>query len=398
MRLKKNILCIHWIYALTGVFIFLVSCKNINEKVLQTEIDNITAKLVPDQRMALCRPVIKGGNDTYTLSGITTDPVAKSEIIKALSSHSIKLTDSLLLLPDTTKNEKYMGLVSLSVINLRKNANHAAELVSQAVMGTPVLILENTDSWLLVQTPDKYIAWTTDASVSPMGSADMRNWKKSERIIYLQNTGWIYVAASSDSQVVGDLVGGSILEKTGDAGNYVAVSTPDGRCGYIEKQKVMNFRDWENNIRCSEENVCNVASTFMGLPYLWGGSSSKGVDCSGLVQSVFYRNGYILQRDASLQAQHGMSVDISDGYGNLKNGDLLFFGTREKNKSHVTHVGIYIGNGEYINSSGMVRINSLDSTKTNYRSYTMNSLLSAKRIIGVANDDGIVEISRHPWY
>jgi cell wall-associated NlpC family hydrolase len=265
-------------------------------------------------------------------------------------------------------------------------------------MGTPVLILKSADSWLLVQTPDKYIAWITEASVIPMGSAEIKTWKKSERIIYLENIGWIYSTPSTKSQVTGDLVGGSILEKTGDSGSFTEVITPDGRKGYVEKQRVMNFNEWKSKVQCSEENICSSASTFMGLPYLWGGSSSKGVDCSGLVQSVFFRNGLILQRDASLLAQHGTTVDISNDYQNLKKGDLLFFGTKENNKPHVTHVGIYIGNKEYINSSGMVKINSLDSTQSNYRTYRLNILLSAKRIIGAGDDSGIVAISTHPWY
>ncbi len=105
----------------------------------------------------------------------------------------------------------------------------------------------------------------------------------------------------------------------------------------------------------------------MGIPYLWGGSSPKGADCSGFVQSVFFRNGLILQRDASLQALHGLNVDISDGYDRLKKGDLLFFGSLVNNLPHVTHVAIYLGNKEYINSSGRVMINSLDSTRCEFR-------------------------------
>jgi hypothetical protein len=265
-------------------------------------------------------------------------------------------------------------------------------------MGTPVLILKSADSWLLVQTPDKYIAWTTEASVVVIESSGFKKWKDSDRIIYLENTGWIYSSSSDKSQVIGDLVGGSILIKTGESGDFTAVSTPDGRNGFVEKQRIMNFNDWKSEVQCSEENIISSAFTFMGLPYLWGGSSSKGVDCSGLVQSVFFRNGLILQRDASLQAQHGVVVDVIDDYINLKKGDLLFFGTKENNNSHVTHVGIYVGDKEYINSSGMVKINSLDSTKPDFRSYRQNSLLVVKRVVGVSDDIGIVAISKHPWY
>ena len=95
---------------------------------------------------------------------------------------------------------------------------------------------------------------------------------------------------------------------------------------------------------------------------------------------------------------HGLQIDITDGYSRLRKGDLLFFGSKENGISHVTHVAIYLGNLEYINSAGRVMINSLDSTQKNYNSDRMNSLLMAKRIIGVGHDSGIVPVNKHPWY
>ena len=160
----------------------------------------------------------------------------------------------------------------------------------------------------------------------------------------------------------------------------------------------MDFKSWKTQVLCNEENVCRVASTFLGLPYLWGGSSAKAVDCSGFVQSVYFMNGMILSRDASLQADHGLKVDISKGYSQLKKGDLLFFGSKEYSNSNVTHVAIYKGDSEYIHSSGRVMINSLDLTHINYNSYRKNSLLEARRIIGVENDMGIVPVIKHAWY
>jgi hypothetical protein len=198
--------------------------------------------------------------------------------------------------------------------------------------------------------------------------------------------------------VVGDLVAGSIMEKTGELKGFTSVVLPDGRKGLVENKKIEDFGNWKSNINCSEENICNVALTFLGVPYLWGGSSIKGVDCSGFVQSVFFMNGLILARDASLQALHGTPVDITDGYSRLRKGDLLFFGSKENKTLHVTHVAIYLGNSEYINASGRVMINSLDSTQVSFNRRRTSSLLEAKRISGVVNDIGIVPVIKHPWY
>jgi len=108
-------------------------------------------------------------------------------------------------------------------------------------------------------------------------------------------------------------------------------------------------------------------------------------------------NGIILQRDASQQALHGEIVDISKGYGNLRPGDLLFFGPQRNGKPRVTHVAIYIADNEYINSSGMVTRSSLDPSESDYNKRE-SLLLSARRIIGVTADPGIVHVKDHPWY
>lgn len=376
-----------------------VACKTYYNGRYQQEIDSIAAIYVPDHRVGICNVKLKyGKNGDIILTGETTNLAAKNEIIKTLNNPGKPLTDSIIILPDTLKNEKYFGLVDLSVINLRKEPDHRSELVSQARLGTPVLILKNKNSWIQIQTPDNYISWTEESSVIPVDRMEMAVWKKSSRVIYLKNTGWLYDTPSDNSGVVGDLVGGSIIEKIGQSNGYISVVLPDGRKGFIENKKVMDFDDWKKTVSCTEENICDVAKTFLGLPYLWGGSSSKAVDCSGFVQSVYFMNGLILQRDASLQALHGFTVDITNRYSRLEKGDLLFFGSKKNGIAHVTHVAIYIGNNEYINSSGRVVINSFDSTRSNYVSYRLSSFLSARRIRGVKNDMGIVAVSKHPWY
>jgi hypothetical protein len=382
-----------------GILFVLFGCHDSDVSSLQSEINLIAVRFVPDHRVGICNiKLFPGKKGTIIISGETTDLVAKNEIIKALNEHGKHIIDSIVLLPDTVKNNKFMGLVTLSVINLRREPKHASELVSQAILGTPVIILKRENFWLLIKTPDNYIAWTEESSVKEMDRSEMTVWRKLGRVIFLENTGWLYDTPSDKSGVVGDLVGGSIIEKTGESSEYIKLALPDGRQGFVKKQKIMDFGDWKRSISCTEEGICNVAATFMGLPYLWGGTSAKGVDCSGFVQSVFFRNGLILQRDASLQALHGKNIDLTQGLDKLKKGDLLFFGSKRNGTDHVTHVAIYTGNKEYINSSGRVMVNSLDSTQANFSSFKFNSLLSARRIVGVAGDPGIVPVNIHPLY
>jgi gamma-D-glutamyl-L-lysine dipeptidyl-peptidase len=382
------------IAGLVIITVFLLTCcQSSNIINYQSEIDSISGKWVPDGREGICNVTAKPGKQgAIILSGETTISKAKEDIINTIDNHDIKLIDSIIILPDTIINERYQGLVTLSVINLRKQPDHQAELVSQAILGTPVLILKSEDGWSLIQTPDKYIAWTEKSSLKLMTNTEIFKWKHSERVLFLENSGWIY-SSTDKSGVVGDLVAGSILVKTGELNGFSKIVLPDGREGYVEKKMLTDFQSWKQHVTPTGENVTKVASTFLGLPYLWGGTSSKAVDCSGFVRSVFFMNGVILSRDASLQAEHGLEVDISKDYTQLKTGDLLFFGARR-----VTHVAIYIGDSEYINSSGRVMINSLDSTRSNFSSNRKHSVLAARRIIGIEGDIGIVPVLKHSWY
>jgi gamma-D-glutamyl-L-lysine dipeptidyl-peptidase len=380
------------------LFVF-SACNQKASRNIQSEIDSISAKFVPDKRIGIFDVTCTNGKGgKLILKGETTSPSAKYDLINTLNNQGIKLIDSILILPDTLANKKFMGLTNLSVINLRKLPDHQSELVSQSILGTPVFILKQEDGWLLIQTPDNYIAWTERSSVNIMDRPEIDKWKKADRVIFMENSGWIYSVQSNDSGVVGDLVAGCIMVKDGESNDYDMISLPDGRRGFVLKKELEEFDAFRKQVKPEEEKIIQTASSLLGVPYLWGGSSAKGVDCSGFVQRVYFMNGVILMRDASLQALHGTEIDISNGFGQLRKGDLLFFGSGRNLKHHVTHVAIYQGNNEYINSSGRVLVNSLDSASTGFVKYRLFSLLSARRIIGTENDPGIIPLSKHPWY
>ncbi len=125
------------------------------------------------------------------------------------------------------------------------------------------------------------------------------------------------------------------------------------------------------------ERVLDTARDYLGVPYLWGGTSTKGFDCSGFTQIVYRMNNYSLPRDASQQVQLGRPVALEDDFAHLLPGDLLFFGPRPE---RITHVALYLGGKRYIHSSGQVHIASLDPADELYNDYRYTTLRTARRV------------------
>jgi len=131
----------------------------------------------------------------------------------------------------------------------------------------------------------------------------------------------------------------------------------------------------------------------LGRRYLWGVTSTKGIDCSGFTKTSYFSQGIMLARDASQQALYGEELDVSNF--NFQPGDLLFFG---RSKDRITHVGMYIGNDRFIHSSGRVRINSFNPDDDDYEQGRKKSLVAACRVLNSLNTGQIIPIKDHLWY
>jgi gamma-D-glutamyl-L-lysine dipeptidyl-peptidase len=374
----------------------LISCGSRSVEPLQGEIDSLSRHWVPDKRIGICNlSVVNSGGTGIVLKGESMFPGARAEALKLLNGKGISIIDSVVILPDTIHMEKNWGLITLSVANMRSKPAHSSEMVSQAIMGTPVRLLKDGDGWILIQTPDQYIGWTNKSAVHQMTRSELGTWRSSGRIIFTASEGKIFNDFTGKA-VISDLVAGTILVKKSETLKGSQVELPDGRIGYVSGIDWKNFNQWKDSISLRSDRIIETGKQFMGFPYLWGGTSSKGMDCSGFVKTVCFLNGVIVERDASQQARHGLEIDLSPGLNNLQKGDLLFFGSKQPYR--VNHVGIYVGNGEVLHESGSVHINSLEKNKTNFNEELSSNLVGARRIIGFSTERGYWPLSIHNWY
>lgn len=384
--------------ALTLIVLVLNSCtKSDFFSVGGLCLSSVSQYFVPDSREGLLTVSFKNQEGKLVVTGETNIPSAKDSLLVLLRNNYSDVVDSLVVLPNTERDSMIWGVVNVSVCNLRSGIGHDAEMVSQAILGTPVSVLKKQGGWCMVQTPDKYISWVDDDALALMSERMFQDWKNSVKCVYIPDFG---IAYNSDKKPVTDLVAGSILQVEKENGTSCEVKMPDGRLFVLANTDVEDFGKWINREIPTAGELINTARQFMGRPYLWGGTSTKGIDCSGFVKTVYYLNGLILARDASLQFRHGELIESAQGWQNLAPGDLIFFGRKptDDKPAKATHVGMYIGEGEFIHSAGMVKENSFDPQKANYSEFRSISWLGGRRVLNSVGQTGIIKISDHPWY
>ncbi len=133
------------------------------------DMDSIAARWVPQSSETLCDIELSLSDDRMiTVKGETNIPEAKNELIAYMEKSGKAFRDSLVILPDTAVIRKPWGVITLSVCNMRSKPSHAAEMITQTIMGTPVKILKKRGGWFFIQTPDSYLGWTNDDAVYEM--------------------------------------------------------------------------------------------------------------------------------------------------------------------------------------------------------------------------------------
>jgi cell wall-associated NlpC family hydrolase len=346
----------------------------------QTLIDSLTNKWIPDKRVAHSAIAVKREKLHYIIMGETTELNLIKAIYKTFNMPKKGIIDRIKLLPDTTSNKKYLGITRPSVTNIRKHPRHSAELLSQAVMGTPVRILKDSNEHFLIQTPEKYIGWAPHSAIETKTENELNAWKQSSRLLFVGFKGILY-ADTTKTEIISDITQGALVIEKSKNNAWTEVLLPNNKTAFIENDQLIEFKSWAENVKAERAKLIEFSQKFMGTSYLWGGTSTYMLDCSGFCKSVYFMFGYILPRDASQQCFVGEAVDIQHNYNKLQPGDLLFFGDRSIFKPRITHVGMYMGNGKFIHESEWVRINSLNPQDADYSEYYTNRLITARNLL-----------------
>ena len=240
------------------------------------------------------------------------------------------------------------AVVSLATLDLRARPDHRSELRSQLLMGEVVRVVRRADGgrWVRVLAPpDRYPGWVRSWGLVPCSAARARKWQALARARVVV----------PHAEVVSDRRGGTLVSPVCWSCTLIAgpsragfrrVELPDGRRGWIAAGAV--------DLDQQPPTVSERIQRLLGVPYLWGGRSTLGIDCSALVQLIYAEQGVALPRDARDQWKASKSLP---GRARPQAGDLVFFGVRPGLPGHV---GLMLGPDLFLHARGMVRINSID--------------------------------------
>ena len=364
---------------------------------VQGLIDSIQKVYAPDKRTAVFEVKLENIQDgTPKIQGSTDQPDALVALKGAVTKNYPNILVAVELLPEQALGKNQFGLVNVSVANLRTEPRHGAELATQALLGTPLKVLRKKGDWCLVQTPDRYIAWLESGAFTSMDEASMQRWRRSERLIFMGDYALCYTVGEMPAPK-SDLTTGAILEWDAQSG---FLKFPDGEPVQKPEGAWLSLDAWKNRSASDQDSLLADAVKLSGRPYLWGGTSPKGLDCSGFTRTVYFLHGVVIPRDASQQVNVGKAIPLEADFEGLEKGDFLFFGNyRDDGSARVTHVGLYMGSGRFIHSgadNGAVRIQSMYPGAPDFQEQRLNTLLFAKRLR--PDDYGLWRVAGSQYY
>ncbi|NOY76481.1 MAG: C40 family peptidase [Calditrichaeota bacterium] len=342
-------------------------------------VERVQKRFAPDKRLSVFDIRLEKKGDQLIVTGEVNDSRLWHVLKDSIQAHAknLDLVFNVVPLPEKALGDSTFAVVDVSTAHLRRQPKHAAELLSQAVLGSVVRLLKKRGGWYFVQMDDRYLGWMSKTSFWRTDSAGVSRWKAGNHVIVKSPWGWIKKRPTRTSTNLSDVVAGCILPLQGKTGPWYKISLPGGKTGFLAASLAEPVGRWLRE-RPTPASLAATGKQFLGLPYLWGGTSSKGFDCSGFVQTVFKLNHIRLPRDANQMALEGEKIDPGENFQNLKPGDLLFFGAKP---DKITHVALSVGKGKFYHADGYVHENSLVQGDSLFNAYRFRTFRMARRIL-----------------
>ncbi len=233
------------------------------------------------------------------------------------------------------------GIVKTSCMAVRKEASERSEMSSQLLFGELFEVIEDSKQWLFVKNEyDGYEGWISRTETGILNPENLERYRGYAKCIQPQPFIYLHKEGMEGRMPV---PAGSVLYFKDN--NYLMVHC---ETNYQMREPCQKM---EGN---TDEQILNTAKQFLNLPYLWGGKSSYGTDCSGLVQTILKILGIPVRRDTGDQVKQGNAVNM---FSEARTGDLAFFDNEE---GEIIHVGLLMEPGKVLHASGHVRINTID--------------------------------------
>ena len=271
----------------------------------------------------------------------------------------------------STDNKKIYAYASSGIVPIRREASDTSEMVNQILLGETMEILQSEERWHFVRSDfDNYEGWVSVSQVQTFSYDDYKAWvNHPERV---RSPFYTYRISRGNKTFLIVPAGAPVI----NTGFYVEL--PDGPWNVVGSPE-----------KFKEHAMIDSALRLLGVPYLWGGRTDSGIDCSGFVQLIYATHNYYLPRDASQQHDFaklkGTTLDVAVF------SDIIYFSSNGKS---VTHTGFYLGDGNLLHASGNVQINCIDPTRRNSTRFVYNDRLSYT-IVGVQSSASLKSAATH---